>query len=70
MLRKRGCRGNRTAVGSQPPDSERNRPKSSGGTRWSGPLGQWVNDLAKQVNESQKEYRVVPTYKGTLRRVV
>jgi sn-glycerol 3-phosphate transport system substrate-binding protein len=31
----------------------------------SGPLGQWVNDLAKQFNESQKEYRVVPTYKGT-----
>jgi len=24
-----------------------------------------VNDLAKQFNESQKEYRVVPTYKGT-----
>ena len=31
----------------------------------SGPLGQWVNDLAKQFNDSQKEYRVVPTYKGT-----
>lgn len=28
-------------------------------------LGEWVNDLAKQYNESQSEYRVVPTYKGT-----
>ena len=27
--------------------------------------GAWVNDLAKQFNDSQKEYRVVPTYKGT-----
>src|SRR3954466_1147673 len=25
---------------------------------------EWVNDLAKQFNESQKEYKVVPTYKG------
>src|SRR5262245_14979118 len=31
----------------------------------SGPLGDWVNDLARQFNESQKEFRVVPTYKGT-----
>ncbi|HSV57469.1 MAG TPA: sn-glycerol-3-phosphate ABC transporter substrate-binding protein UgpB [Variovorax sp.] len=31
----------------------------------SGPLGEWVNDLAKQYNESQKDYKVVPTYKGT-----
>ena len=30
----------------------------------SGPLGQWVDDLAKQYNESQKTYKVVPTYKG------
>ena len=30
----------------------------------SGPLGQWVDDLAKQYNESQKSYKVVPTYKG------
>ncbi len=30
-----------------------------------GPLGEWVNDLAKQFNESQKEYKVVATYKGT-----
>jgi sn-glycerol 3-phosphate transport system substrate-binding protein len=30
----------------------------------SGPLGDWVNDLAKQFNDSQKEYKVVPTYKG------
>ncbi|RMW99387.1 sn-glycerol-3-phosphate ABC transporter substrate-binding protein UgpB [Allofranklinella schreckenbergeri] len=28
-------------------------------------LGEWVNDLAKQYNESQSEYRVVPTFKGT-----
>ena len=26
---------------------------------------EWVNDLAKQFNESQKEYKIVPTYKGT-----
>ena len=31
----------------------------------SGPLGEWVNDLAKDFNASQKEYVVVPTYKGT-----
>ena len=30
----------------------------------SGPLGEWVNDLAKQFNASQKDYKVVPTYKG------
>ena len=27
--------------------------------------GEWVNDLAKQFNESQKDYRIVPTFKGT-----
>ena len=26
---------------------------------------EWVNDLSKQFNESQKEYKVVPTYKGS-----
>ncbi len=31
----------------------------------SGPLGDWVNDLAKQFNESQSDYKVVTTYKGT-----
>ena len=31
----------------------------------SGPLGEWVNDLAKEFNASQKAYVVVPTYKGT-----
>lgn len=31
----------------------------------SGPLGEWVNDLAKDFNASQKDYVVVPTYKGT-----
>jgi sn-glycerol 3-phosphate transport system substrate-binding protein len=25
---------------------------------------EWVNDLAKQFNESQKNYKIVPTYKG------
>ncbi len=30
----------------------------------SGPLGEWVNDLAKEYNASQKDYVVVPTYKG------
>jgi sn-glycerol 3-phosphate transport system substrate-binding protein len=29
-----------------------------------GGLNDWVNDLAKNFNASQKEYRVVPTYKG------
>lgn len=28
-------------------------------------LGEWVNNLAKQYNESQSEYKIVPTYKGT-----
>ena len=30
-----------------------------------GALGEWVNDLAKDFNSSQKEYRIVPTFKGT-----
>lgn len=30
-----------------------------------GQLGQWVNDLAKGFNESQKEYKVTPTFKGS-----
>ena len=30
----------------------------------SGPLGQWVDDLAKDYNASQSNYKVVPTYKG------
>ncbi|PPE71345.1 sn-glycerol-3-phosphate ABC transporter substrate-binding protein UgpB [Caldimonas thermodepolymerans] len=30
-----------------------------------GALGEWVNDLAKQFNESQNEYRIVPTFKGS-----
>src|SRR5687768_14356552 len=30
-----------------------------------GNLGEWVNDLAKGFNESQKEYKVVPVFKGT-----
>jgi sn-glycerol 3-phosphate transport system substrate-binding protein len=25
---------------------------------------EWVNDLARQFNESQKEFKIVPTYKG------
>ena len=29
-----------------------------------GALNEWVNDLAKQFNASQTEYKVVPTYKG------
>ena len=27
--------------------------------------GEWVNDQAKQFNDSQKDYKVVPTYKGS-----
>ena len=27
--------------------------------------GEWVNDLAKQFNESQKDYKIVPTFKRT-----
>jgi sn-glycerol 3-phosphate transport system substrate-binding protein len=30
-----------------------------------GANGEWVNDLAKGFNESQKDYRVVPTFKGS-----
>jgi sn-glycerol 3-phosphate transport system substrate-binding protein len=30
-----------------------------------GALGEWVNDLAKDFNAAQKEYKVVPTFKGT-----
>jgi sn-glycerol 3-phosphate transport system substrate-binding protein len=30
-----------------------------------GPLGEWVNDLAKGFNESQKDYKVVATFKGS-----
>jgi sn-glycerol 3-phosphate transport system substrate-binding protein len=30
-----------------------------------GSLGQWVNDLAKGFNESQTDYKVVPTFKGS-----
>ncbi|MEO8835244.1 MAG: sn-glycerol-3-phosphate ABC transporter substrate-binding protein UgpB [Caldimonas sp.] len=30
-----------------------------------GSLGEWVNDLAKGFNASQKQYKVVPTFKGS-----
>lgn len=30
-----------------------------------GALGEWVNDHAKDFNASQKEYKVVPTFKGS-----
>jgi len=30
-----------------------------------GALGEWVNDLAKGFNESQKQYKVTPTFKGS-----
>lgn len=30
-----------------------------------GALGEWVNDLAKEFNASQKEYKIVPTFKGS-----
>ena len=29
-----------------------------------GALNDWVSDLAKDFNASQKDYKVVPTYKG------
>jgi sn-glycerol 3-phosphate transport system substrate-binding protein len=29
-----------------------------------GPLGEWIDDLAKGFNQSQSEYVVVPTFKG------
>lgn len=45
------------------PPTPRHRSKSSGGIRCA--LGDWVNDLAKGFNESQKNYKVVPTFKGT-----
>jgi sn-glycerol 3-phosphate transport system substrate-binding protein len=28
-------------------------------------LGEWVNDLAKDFNASQKDYKIVPTFKGS-----
>ena len=30
-----------------------------------GPLGEWVNDLAKDFNAGQKDYKIVPTFKGS-----
>ncbi len=30
-----------------------------------GALGEWVNDLAKDFNASQTEYKIVPTFKGS-----
>ncbi|HZY17595.1 MAG TPA: sn-glycerol-3-phosphate ABC transporter substrate-binding protein UgpB [Ramlibacter sp.] len=30
-----------------------------------GALGEWVNDLAKDFNASQKDYRITPTFKGS-----
>ena len=30
-----------------------------------GALGEWVNDLAKDYNNSQKDYKIVPTFKGS-----
>src|ERR1044071_6193524 len=30
-----------------------------------GARGEWVNDLARDFNASQKDYKVVPTFKGT-----
>jgi len=30
-----------------------------------GALGEWVNDHAKDFNESQSQYRVIPTFKGS-----
>ncbi|HET7866243.1 MAG TPA: sn-glycerol-3-phosphate ABC transporter substrate-binding protein, partial [Burkholderiaceae bacterium] len=30
-----------------------------------GALGEWVNDLAKDFNASQKDYKIVPAFKGT-----
>ena len=30
-----------------------------------GALGEWVNDLAKDYNASQKDYKIIPTFKGS-----
>jgi sn-glycerol 3-phosphate transport system substrate-binding protein len=30
-----------------------------------GALGEWVNDLAKDFNAGQKDYKIVPTFKGS-----
>ncbi|MEK9952083.1 MAG: sn-glycerol-3-phosphate ABC transporter substrate-binding protein UgpB [Curvibacter sp.] len=30
-----------------------------------GALGEWVNDLAKDFNSSQKDFKIVPTFKGS-----
>ena len=29
----------------------------------SGALGEWINDLAKDFNDSQKNYKVVPVFR-------
>ena len=31
--------------------------------------GEWVNDLAKEFNASQKDYKIVPHVQGHLRRI-
>ena len=41
------------------------RPKSSGGTRWAARSGEKLNALATKFNASQKEYKVVPVFKGS-----
>jgi sn-glycerol 3-phosphate transport system substrate-binding protein len=30
-----------------------------------GARGEWINDLARDFNASQKDYKVIPTFKGT-----
>ena len=30
-----------------------------------GALGEWVNDQANEFNASQKDYKIVPTFKGS-----
>jgi ABC-type glycerol-3-phosphate transport system substrate-binding protein len=38
--------------------------KFNGGTLWVALWGEWVNDQAKDFNASQKDYKIVPTFKG------
>ena len=43
----------------------RPRPRSSGGTPCRAPTTRLVENLAKEFNATQSEYKVVPVYKGT-----
>ena len=45
--------------------AHRRRPRSSGGISMTGANNTGVNELASRFNASQKEYKVVPVFKGS-----